>query len=337
MPVKHFRSGFEKSHEAGNPVRLPQYLQPDYPHLALTPNSPKTVRVSRPSQPPNSSKAAENRFCLATLREGLKPFRLHFFPTLRSTNDHAAVLRRRGDLFAPAVVLTARQTAGRGRGSNTWFSSASSLTATFVLPVDAARASHHLPLAAGLAVRNAAVALCADHAISLKWPNDVVYPAGRMKPTPFLKLAGLLCERVDGVDLIGVGLNVNKPRRVPRALADRMVALQQLNRDGSPLDLTSAVIEVAHQLHQMLVRKSQTPFPALLAEYDQYHALAGRRVRVTQEGELPLIGRCEGLDSTGRLLLRDKSRLYRVLAGHIEFAEPGAGGRSISNVLLQPR
>src|SRR3954466_4881865 len=95
-------------------------------------------------------------YSLDRLRAGLKPFRLHFFPTLRSTNDHAAALRKRGDLFAPAVVVTPRQTAGRGRGTNTWFSAAGSLTVTFVLRATEALAAHHLPLAAGLAARNAA-------------------------------------------------------------------------------------------------------------------------------------------------------------------------------------
>src|SRR4051795_6682011 len=90
-------------------------------------------------------------YSLDRLRAGLKPFRLHFFPTLRSTNDHAATLRKRGDLFAPAVVLTARQTAGRGRGTNTWFSAPGSLTVTFVLAEHETFAPHHLPLAAGLA------------------------------------------------------------------------------------------------------------------------------------------------------------------------------------------
>src|SRR6266566_2333174 len=77
-----------------------------------------------------------NSFDLPRLKKVLKPFRLHFFPRLRSTNDHAALLRKRGDLFAPAVVLAARQIAGRGRGANTWFSAAGSLTVTFVLPAD---------------------------------------------------------------------------------------------------------------------------------------------------------------------------------------------------------
>ncbi|HXE54290.1 MAG TPA: hypothetical protein VN541_14800, partial [Tepidisphaeraceae bacterium] len=122
-------------------------------------------------------------FNIRLLREQLKPFRLHWYPRLRSTNDHAALLRRRGDLFAPAVVLTGHQTAGRGRGGNTWWSRAGSLTVTFVLAADDRVQPHQLPLVAGLAVRNAAAELARDPGIQLKWPNDLLY-RGR-------KLAGL--------------------------------------------------------------------------------------------------------------------------------------------------
>ena len=94
-----------------------------------------------------------NAFHLARLRKELKPLRLHWFPRLRSTSDHAAVLRKRGDLFAPAVVLTGHQTAGRGRGTNAWWSDTGTLTATFAFPIDERVAPHQLPLLAGLAVR----------------------------------------------------------------------------------------------------------------------------------------------------------------------------------------
>src|SRR5437870_1421856 len=103
---------------------------------------------------------AKSRLDLGRLREQSKPFRVHFFPRLRSTNDHAAVLRKRGELFAPAMVITGRQIAGRGRGSNSWWSGPGCLTATFVMPVEEhlARAggAHQVPLVAGLAVRDAA-------------------------------------------------------------------------------------------------------------------------------------------------------------------------------------
>ena len=67
---------------------------------------------------------------LARLKRELKPFRLHWFPTLGSTNSHAARMRREGRLFAPSVILTGRQTSGRGRGTNIWHSTRGVMTVT---------------------------------------------------------------------------------------------------------------------------------------------------------------------------------------------------------------
>jgi BirA family biotin operon repressor/biotin-[acetyl-CoA-carboxylase] ligase len=263
-----------------------------------------------------------NSFNLIRLREELKPFRLHFFPRLRSTNDHAAVLRKRGDLFAPAVVVAARQTAGRGRGANTWYSApAGSITVTFVLPVNATLAPHHLPLAAGLAVRNAAAEISRNDQIKLKWPNDIVFQSAvRNPPSPIPKLAGLLCERLDNVDLIGIGLNVNRPpRAVPGNLRDRIIYLQQIaSKSAPPFDLTTALITIARHLHMTLIRRSETPFPALLREYDAHHALIGRTVTIISHNESPITGKCFGLDDTGRLLLRSRGHVHRIIAGHVE-------------------
>jgi BirA family biotin operon repressor/biotin-[acetyl-CoA-carboxylase] ligase len=275
---------------------------------------------------------SSSSFDLARLRSGLKPFRLHFFTTLRSTNDHAAVLRRRGDLYAPAVVLAARQTAGRGRGANTWFSAAGSLTVTFVVPAHEAFAPHHVPLAAGLAARNAAAELAGNDDVRLKWPNDLVVSTGGSagkgspesgKAPPLRKLAGLLCERIDRVDLVGIGLNVNvPPAPVPAALRGRVVHLQDLRRDapGRPFDLTDVVTVLARHLHGMLVRGAETSFAALLREYDRHHALVGRTVTVRSPHEPVVSGTCQGLDDMGRLLLRQGKTLHRVIAGHVESA-----------------
>src|SRR3954468_933711 len=167
------------------------------------------------AEPRRATQVSPLRFDLRRLRASVKPFRLHWFPTLRSTNDHAAELRRRGELYAPAVVLTGRQTAGRGRGAHAWWSGPGCVTVTFVLPIGEEVQPHQIPLVAGLAVRNAAAELCGDDRVQLKWPNDVLYE-GR-------KLAGLLCERVQKADLIGLGLNVNlDPASAPAGLRGRV-------------------------------------------------------------------------------------------------------------------
>ncbi len=250
-----------------------------------------------------------HHFNLSRIREGLKPFRLNWFPRLGSTNDHAASMRRQGRLFAPAVVLAGRQTKGRGRGSNVWWSSGGSLTVTFALPVDKNIAPHQLPLIAGLAVRNAVADLTGDNGVQLKWPNDLLY-GGR-------KLAGLLCERIDKADLVGLGLNVNlDPAQAPAHLRERVTSLSVVaNRS---FELTEVLIGVSQHLRQMLARGAERPFAEILREYDSHHALNGRRVTVAvNEGEVPLSGRVEGLDDMGRLLLRSRSQLHHLISGQV--------------------
>jgi BirA family biotin operon repressor/biotin-[acetyl-CoA-carboxylase] ligase len=252
----------------------------------------------------------DTTFELGRLRDQIKPFRLRWATRLRSTNDHAIELRRRGELFAPVIVLTGCQIAGRGRGSNTWWSGAGSITATFVMPIEEGVAPHQLPLIAGVAVREAVAEIIgADDAVQLKWPNDLLSDGK--------KLAGLLCERAMKADLIGLGLNVNVPARdIPRGLRDRVTSLSQIA--GRKLDLTDVLGTVAQRLHAALSHRREQSFAAMLRRYDAHHALVGRRVQITSAAEPPIIGQCEGLDAMGRLLVRHRGTLHRVIAGHVE-------------------
>ncbi|MCI0333904.1 MAG: biotin--[acetyl-CoA-carboxylase] ligase [Planctomycetes bacterium] len=53
--------------------------------------------------------------------------------TLGSTNDRAAELARNATIELPALVAARQQTAGRGRGQNTWWSADGALTFSLVL------------------------------------------------------------------------------------------------------------------------------------------------------------------------------------------------------------
>ena len=248
-------------------------------------------------------------FNLTRLRKELKPFKLHWFPRLRSTNDHAGELRRRGELYAPAVVLTGRQIAGRGRGSNSWWSSAGSITVTFVFPVEEHLSPHQVPLLAGLAVRDAAAEVAGDARVSLKWPNDVLH-VGK-------KLAGLLCERVSKADLIGVGLNVNNdPEAAPAALRRQITSLAAIV--GRAIDINEALIALAAHLHRAMSRRGDRLFVETLNRYDEHHALVGRKVSVVEAGSGRVVsGRCAGIDSKGRLVLRNRAKSHSIIAGQV--------------------
>src|SRR5579862_3978982 len=148
-----------------------------------------------------------------------------FHSEIGSTSDRAAELVKQPRLACPFLVLAERQTAGRGRGSNWWWSAPGGLT--FSLALDARQCGlpvERLPLvalAAGLAVCDAIEPLLPGVAVRLKWPNDV-YVAGR-------KACGILVE-APGVSparlIVGIGINVNNTfAAAPRELQQVGTAL----------------------------------------------------------------------------------------------------------------
>jgi BirA family biotin operon repressor/biotin-[acetyl-CoA-carboxylase] ligase len=219
-------------------------------------------------------------------------------------------MRHQHRLFAPAIVLTRHQTAGRGRGKNIWYSGPGVLTATFVLPTHEQIAPHHIPLIAGLAVRNAAAEVSGNDTIQLKWPNDLLFKNR--------KLAGLLCERVQKVDLIGLGLNIDPARRaIPAPLWPRIATLREAA--GKSIDADAVLVAVARHLRLMMDRAAERPIAELLREYDSHHALIGKRVQVTDAtGNAIHTGTCQGLDHMGRLLLKSRRGIERILSGQIQ-------------------
>jgi biotin-(acetyl-CoA carboxylase) ligase len=110
-------------------------------------------------------------------------------------------------------------------------------------------------------------------------------------------------------------VNLNE-RMLPASLRGRVTSMAAIA--GRPLDLSEALCTLAGHLHRTLDRRKEHPFAALLKEYDRHHALVGQRVTVTGSDESePVGGRCDGLDSVGRLLVRGHDRLFRVVAGTV--------------------
>ncbi|TPG84233.1 biotin--[acetyl-CoA-carboxylase] ligase, partial [Pseudomonas caspiana] len=122
-------------------------------------------------------------------------------PALGSTNLEAARLAQPW-----RVVVTDHQQAGRGRLGRAWDTPANtSVTLSVLLPApDQGRG--WLPLATGLAVRDA-LAEVADVDSGLKWPNDVLLPSDGER-----KVCGILCELQPAGIVVGLGINVDQDR-----------------------------------------------------------------------------------------------------------------------------
>jgi BirA family transcriptional regulator, biotin operon repressor / biotin---[acetyl-CoA-carboxylase] ligase len=218
-------------------------------------------------------------------------------PTLSSTNDRAKQCAENGTKKLPLLVVADEQTAGRGRGNNSWWSGNGSLTFSLLYAPDAIGTdksrSPLAALAAGVAVVDAVSPLLPDRAVGIHWPNDV-YVEQR-------KLAGILVEVLgDGQCVVGIGVNLNN------SLSGAPVDIKQ--RAASILDLTGVwnartalLIRILQNLDDNL--KLMAGKAAEIALRADRLCLQHGRTLTLRLGNQEFTGRCLGIDSTGGLAL----------------------------------
>ncbi|MEZ6063240.1 MAG: biotin--[acetyl-CoA-carboxylase] ligase [Planctomycetaceae bacterium] len=237
---------------------------------------------------------------------------VEYHETLESTNRLAVSLLKPLLEVAPALVLTANQTAGRGRGSNQWWSTAGALTFSIVLDAE----SMDLPverramisLLTGLAVRNAVAPLVPNRTTAIKWPNDVL--VGEQK------ICGILAEQHNAGDrcgvIIGIGVNVNNSLS-PAPMEVRQRAASVFDLTGQHQDLTAVLIAIVAELTSLKQRLSRSP-AAVLSEANAASILNGREL-VLQTGDRQHAGTCRGIDEDGALVLETAAGTIQRFSG----------------------
>lgn len=216
--------------------------------------------------------------------------RVDFHEAIGSTNDRAIELAAPGDLELPALVLAQRQTAGRGRGGNPWWTADGALTFSLLID-DCTLPPALVSLITGLAVADALDGIV-DVTSRVKWPNDV-YIAGR-------KVCGILPEQPQGAagpTIIGIGVNVNNAMTAaPRDIRDTAVAL--IDVDGRTRSLTDVLIALLQSLERAIASGSGD----LQSRWQTRCLLTGAHVHATA-GNRKIEGYCRGITDDGAIIL----------------------------------
>jgi BirA family biotin operon repressor/biotin-[acetyl-CoA-carboxylase] ligase len=230
---------------------------------------------------------------------------------LGSTNDRATDRAKQGAKKLPLLVIADRQTAGRGRGGNSWWTGPDSLAFSLLLESAAvenkAGAAPLVSLAAGVAVVETIKPLVQNKEIGIHWPNDVI-AAGR-------KLAGILVEVLsDGRAIIGIGINTNDPLgKVPAELIPIATTLLELT--GTRHDHTDILVALLNRLERRLITLAQTP-AELTAQADSF-CLQRDKSLTLQLGRQTITGLCRGIATDGALLLETSEGLHSYYSGTI--------------------
>jgi BirA family biotin operon repressor/biotin-[acetyl-CoA-carboxylase] ligase len=243
-------------------------------------------------------------------------YRLSVHDSLASTNAEALALARSGER-GPLWIVARQQSAGRGRRGNTWVSPPGNLYATLLLTDPAPpECAPQLSFVAVLALHDA-IAACAPalaKALTLKWPNDLLCGDA--------KLAGILIEGERAGDAlavaIGIGVNcISHPSQTPYPATD-------LKGEGVLADAATVFEALTASLAQRLAAwRRGAGFAAIRADWMARAAGMGGDMRARLP-DREIIGRGEGLDAHGRLLLRLRDGSVQAIAAGDVFPMTGA-------------
>jgi BirA family transcriptional regulator, biotin operon repressor / biotin---[acetyl-CoA-carboxylase] ligase len=223
---------------------------------------------------------------------------IEFIPETGSTNADVAARLRSGEPLPEGYWRVAdRQTSGRGRQGREWQGrDGNFMGSTFVRVHEGDPPPQTLALVAGLAAFEALHPHCDQHALRLKWPNDVLLD-GR-------KLAGILLEAEGDAVVVGIGANlVSAPRRAGR----RAAALPK------PVLRDAFAQALAWRFAEELDRWRTFGVDQLLERWAEFAHPLGEPLTVHEPDGAAISGTFAGLDEGGALLLRLADGSQRVI------------------------
>lgn len=215
-----------------------------------------------------------------------------------STNNYATGRLKTEPLEEGTVILTFRQTHGRGQATNIWESEDScNLTFSLILRPDFLPASAQFLLSQVVSLGLADYLSSEKEGVAIKWPNDILIENK--------KIAGMLIENsIMGNNIVwtvaGIGLNLNQQTfrdYLPRAVSLSNVTGRIYNPEKVLDDLFSAIMAKYSLLKEGqtdIIKKQYLQKLFRLKEWCNYRA----------EGKT-FKARITGTDEYGRLMLED--------------------------------
>jgi BirA family biotin operon repressor/biotin-[acetyl-CoA-carboxylase] ligase len=236
---------------------------------------------------------------------------LVYLPEIDSTNRVAKDLALE-DAPEGTVVISEKQTNGRGRMGRQWFSpSADGLYISLILRPDLPpQEAPKLTLLVAVAMAEAITAITALP-VRIKWPNDLQIHEK--------KIAGILTEINSEMDrihfiVVGLGLNVNTPS-FPDEL--KAIATSLFLETGTRWSRTKLVQAYLQQFENYYEKFKLNGFGLVLQRWKELTNTLGRTISVAMLNERHQ-GVVQDIDSDGALILRDPSgRTQRIICGDV--------------------
>lgn len=213
-----------------------------------------------------------------------------------------------------SVLVTAEQTAGRGRSGREWQAPAgSSLFVSVLLRPTGIAATQFswLPLIAGLAMSNAISGFAGSKRAMVKWPNDVLIADK--------KVCGVLSELLGDLSGVVVGAGVNVFQNHEQLPVPTATSLAIESIDVGSLDelLAAFLTNLKRNYEEFIALAGELGGSELHAAINAACSSIGRDVRVVLPGDAEFMGHGVEIDSLGRLVVQNDKETRAVSVGDI--------------------
>ena len=253
------------------------------------------------------------------ITEGLKTQtvgkKVYYFDTIDSTQNYAIEISKKKS-ESGSVVISQRQTAGRGRMNRKWITVKGGLSMSVVLhPKFDASVSTLFPMAASLALASA-IQKTMNIKPNVKWPNDVVIKGK--------KVAGMIVDASIQSNLIesmvlGVGINFKvDTKHLESQLKGTknfygVASLLKVDNTTNPLEIVQNFFS---ELEKIIVLLDQGETSKIIQRWEKISSTIGKKVSVkTNDGIIT--GLAKKINSDGSLNIVKNGKAQRLLVGDI--------------------
>ncbi len=249
-----------------------------------------------------------------------------YIPTTQSTNSDLMERWRSNLLEKPVSRMADVQTAGRGRRGNQWISeSGQSLTFSMAYPFTSNNGMQHLSglsLACGLGLLyglaeyfKTSLDTLHNRGVRLKWPNDVLVNNA--------KLSGILVEGGQPRPnesiwmIVGIGINLKPLTMSEPAEAYRIANLKELFPNTPAFNATELWHSLSNTFLNVFQEFNDQGFKAFQADWNEWNAFDKQPVELRQEGQVVQAGICQGVDTSGALIINSGGNLKTIHNGEL--------------------
>ena len=239
----------------------------------------------------------------------------YYFDSIDSTQNQALKIANEPENNG-AVIIAATQTGGKGRTGRKWISPKGGIWFSIIFhPKFDISITTLFPIASSLALSKA-IENTFEITPELKWPNDLTIKGK--------KIAGILVDaafesnKIESL-VLGVGINFNVDiKAIKKTLKDTpnfygVSSLSEQNKKVKPIQLVQNFFVELEKIYELL-NKKQTK--KIILEWTKRSSTLGKNVEInTTDGKIK--GKATKIDEDGALIISNKSKTYKVIAGDV--------------------